>query len=272
MPELPEVETTRRGLEPLIRTHRIANIAVHNPNLRQPVDIKTLNTLKNATFTHTARRGKYLWLHTDHARKSLLIHLGMSGSLCVNPPNTARKPHDHVEITLDNQHILRLHDPRRFGMIQCHDPAHPPEYLRKLGVEPLDAAFTARYLHDHLRGRQSAVKTRLMDQSVVVGVGNIYASEALFLAGIHPARPARSLSIHDSERLVAAIQHILAKAIDVGGTTLRDFVHSDGRPGYFQQTLNVYGRRGQPCPNCQTPLENSLIGGRNSVYCPKCQK
>lgn len=272
MPELPEVETTRRGLEPLIRGRRIAHIAVHNPKLRQPVDSAALQNLTGAIFTHTSRRGKYLWLHTDRPQHSLLIHLGMSGSLRVNPPDTLRKTHDHIEIRLDNGHILRLHDPRRFGMINLHNPATPPDFLQKLGVEPLDDAFNPQYLLASMRGRSIAVKTRLMDQAVVVGVGNIYASESLFLAGIHPERPARTLKIAESERLTQTVKQTLARAIDVGGTTLRDFVHSDGQPGYFQQTLNVYGQAGKPCPRCGTTLQSSQIGGRSSVWCPRCQK
>lgn len=272
MPELPEVETTRRGLAPLISGQRIARICVHNPRLREPVDEAALASLTRHSFATPTRRGKYLWLHSDDPHKSLLVHLGMSGSLRVNPADTPRKPHDHIEIFLDNHSVLRLHDPRRFGMMNVHDPAHPPPALLKLGAEPLDADFTPAYLLEHLRGRSAAVKTRLMDQHVVVGVGNIYASEALFLAGIDPRRPARTVKLPESKRLVDAIQHILARAIAVGGTTLRDFQHSDGQPGYFQQTLNVYGHSGEPCPRCRTPLHSSLIGGRNSVYCPKCQK
>lgn len=272
MPELPEVETTRRGLEPLLAARRIQDIAVHNPRLRQAVDIPALHALRGATFTHGERRGKYLWLHTDRAQQSLLIHLGMSGSLRVNPPEQARKTHDHIEIFLDNRHILRLHDPRRFGMMQCADPTHPPEYLQKLGVEPLDDAFHATYLHERLHARKSAVKICLMDQSLVVGVGNIYASEALFLAGIRPTRAAQSISLPESAAIVENVKKILAHAIAVGGTTLRDFVHSDGRPGYFQQTLNVYGRHNLPCPRCQTPLCSDIIGGRSTVWCAHCQQ
>lgn len=272
MPELPEVETTRRGLEPLIQGRQIYSIAIHNARLRQPVDSASLLALQGARFTAPARRGKYLWLHTDRPEASLLVHLGMSGSLRVNPENMPRKQHDHIEITLDNRHVLRLHDPRRFGMLNVHNPATPPDYLQQLGPEPLDDAFHAPYLLAQMKGRSSAIKTRLMDQTVVVGVGNIYASEALFISGIDPRRAASTLKKAEAERLVAAVKAILARAIAVGGTTLRDFVHSDGSPGYFQQTLNVYGKSGQACPHCGTILESAQIGGRNTVYCKKCQK
>ena len=272
MPELPEVETTRRGLAPLINGRRIRRIAVHNPALRQQVERDALPVLENRLFTMPARRGKYLWLHTDHAQHSLLVHLGMSGSLRVNSADTPRKPHDHIEIFLDNASVLRLHDPRRFGLFALCDPTHPPAYLQKLGAEPLDADFTSAYLWQQLRGRSSTIKTRLMDQSVVVGVGNIYASEALFLAGIDPRRAARTLTPADAARLVDAVKTVLARAIAAGGTTLRDFLHSDGQPGYFQQTLNVYGQAGQPCPHCRAPLASAVIGGRSSVFCENCQK
>lgn len=272
MPELPEVETTRRGLEPLLHARQITDTAVHNAALRHPVDHNALRALHGARFTHAERRGKYLWLHTDRVQSSLLVHLGMSGSLRVNPCGEARKTHDHIEIFLDNGHVLRLHDPRRFGFMNCCNPACPPDFLRKLGVEPLDEAFNAAYLHRHMQKRSTAVKIRLMDQSVVVGVGNIYACEALFAAGIHPGRVAGSLGENDCERLVAAVKHILHQAITVGGTTLRDFVHSDGRPGYFQQTLNVYGRSGKPCPHCADSLQSGIIGGRNTVWCSRCQQ
>ncbi|MDO5090891.1 MAG: bifunctional DNA-formamidopyrimidine glycosylase/DNA-(apurinic or apyrimidinic site) lyase [Cardiobacteriaceae bacterium] len=272
MPELPEVETTRRGLAPLIENRQIAHITIHNPRLRHPVDQTRLHALKNARFTTPARRGKYLWLHTDRPEESLLIHLGMSGSLRVNPPRTPRKTHDHIEITLDNQHILRLHDPRRFGMLNVENPNAPPAYLQTLGAEPLSDTFTPAYLLAHMQGRESAIKTRLMNQNIVVGVGNIYASEALFKSGIDPRRPAKTLNINEAETLVAAVKTILTHAIAVGGTTLRDFIHSDGSPGYFQQTLNVYGKSGQPCPQCQTPLASAQIGGRTTTYCPNCQR
>lgn len=272
MPELPEVETTRRGLEPLIRGRRIRAIDVHNPRLRQPVNLPALRELANARFTALARRGKYLWLHTDRAQHSLLVHLGMSGSLRVNPDDSPRKIHDHIEIRLDNATRVRLHDPRRFGMLNVYNPDDPPAFLLSLGAEPLDDTFNAAYLLRHLHRKSSAIKIRLMDQAVVVGVGNIYASEALFLSGIDPRRPAHTIAEHEAEKLVAAVKGVLTRAINVGGTTLRDFVHSDGSPGYFQQTLNVYGRAGEPCPQCAAPLASTTIGGRTTVHCLHCQR
>ncbi|UJF24837.1 bifunctional DNA-formamidopyrimidine glycosylase/DNA-(apurinic or apyrimidinic site) lyase [Suttonella sp. R2A3] len=271
MPELPEVETTRRGLMPLLNQRRIKAIAVRHTALRHPIDEPALHGLEGLSFCEIERRAKYLIIHTTDKTRSLLIHLGMSGSLRVNPLDAPLKKHDHIIIELDNAHSLRYHDPRRFGQFSLINPENPPAYLERLGVEPLDEAFNAEYLFTQCQRRRIAIKALIMDQKVVVGVGNIYANEALFFSKIHPANPARSLSKQAIARLCAEIKQVLLAAIAQGGTTLRDFLHSDGRGGYFQQTLAVYGKHGQPCPNCQRTLEHAVIGGRSSFFCLHCQ-
>lgn len=271
MPELPEVETTRRGIEPHVSGARVAEVIVRRRDLRQPVS-KNLPAIEGRRIISVGRRSKYLLLGIDDA-STLLIHLGMSGSLRVISPSDPWKTHDHVGITMDNSRQLRFHDPRRFGLVLrlTGDPmAHP--LLKNLGPEPLGEGFTAAHLQAACGKRAAAIKLVIMDAKVVVGVGNIYASEALFRAGILPRTSARRISKPRLARLAAAIREVLADAIAEGGTTLRDFLHSDGEPGYFRQRLNVYDRKGEPCRVCGAPIRHAVIGQRSTYWCPKCQK
>ena len=273
MPELPEVETTRRGLEPLLVGRRITGAVVRNAALRWPVAPELTTRLPGARIDAVGRRAKYLLLGT--AEGHLLLHLGMSGSLRVLAAGTPALKHDHVDILLDDGQCLRLHDPRRFGSILYagDDPARHA-LLAHLGPEPLelDTAALGAHLHAASRARRVAVKLFLMDAGVVVGVGNIYASEALFRAGIRPGKPAVSLSRLAYVRLAGAVQAVLGEAIAAGGTTLRDFSNSDGLPGYFAQELNVYARAGAPCRACATPVREQRMGQRSTFWCPVCQR
>ena len=272
MPELPEVETTRRGIAPHTKGERIRAIEARVAKLRQPLDSAELNRLCGHTICHITRRGKHLILHSDQPDLALHIHLGMSGALRIVPADSPRKKHDHVIIALENGSELRLHDPRRFGHVALINPQQPPASLATLGDEPLDDGFNGERLYAQTRSKTSAIKTHIMNQRYLTGVGNIYATEALFASRIHPARSATSLDRDDCERLADAIKAVLQAAISQGGTTLRDFTHPDGTHGYFAQTLNAYGRSGEPCPNCQRPLQSMTIGGRSTVYCAHCQK
>lgn len=271
MPELPEVETTRRGIAPHIEGQRIHAIRARVAKLRQTLDSAALDRLAGCVISHVARRGKHLILHSDDPHRALHIHLGMSGALRIVPADSPRKKHDHVTITLENGQELRLHDPRRFGHVAVIDPLQPPPALATLGAEPLDDAFNGTRLYAQTRGKTAAIKTHIMDQRHIVGVGNIYATEALYASGIHPARRATRLDEVECATLAAAIKHVLQEAIAQGGTTLRDFSQPDGTSGYFAVKLAVYGKSGEPCPRCGTPLAHVTIGGRSSVYCPKCQ-
>ena len=269
MPELPEVETTRRGIAPYLKDHIIRRVKIHNTSLRWPVpdEIKAISGKK---ILEVGRRGKYLLV--KNSAGTALIHLGMSGSLRICGSGDARRKHDHAEFYIDNNRVLRFHDPRRFGCILWESgdvESHP--LLANLGPEPLHEEFTADYLHKATRGRKVAVKNLIMNSQVVVGVGNIYASESLFLAGIRPGRAAQRLTRLECEKLVVTIREVLQKAINEGGTTLRDFVNTDGNPGYFAQSLHVYGRKGQACTRCQTEIRLKVIGQRASYYCPQCQ-
>ncbi|MDX1692172.1 MAG: bifunctional DNA-formamidopyrimidine glycosylase/DNA-(apurinic or apyrimidinic site) lyase [Ketobacteraceae bacterium] len=270
MPELPEVETTRRGIAPHIEGKRIRHIEVRNPGLRWPVPEAELAALARSQLSRVERRGKYLLLHT---RKGVMIvHLGMSGSLRIARADEPPRVHDHVDLVFSDDTLLRFADPRRFGcwLFTAQDPfLHP--LLRSLGPEPLGEAFHTDYLFGLSRGRKVAVKQFIMNSQVVVGVGNIYANEALFLAGIHPKRAAGRISRERYSRLVDAIRQVLAGAIAMGGTTLRDFVGGDGNPGYFKQSLNVYGRGSQPCRQCLEPLTEVRMGQRTTVFCKFCQ-
>ena len=270
MPELPEVETTRRGIVPLLCGRDVTAVKVHDRRLRRPVSRNLSSILTGARLSAVTRRAKYLLF--DFPRGTLITHLGMSGSLRVVDASVPRQPHDHVEIIFRGDRCLRLHDPRRFGLMlwTIGDPmAH--ELLRDLGPEPFDATFTGAYLYHRARGRTVAIKNYLMDARVVVGVGNIYASEALFRAGIHPVRAAGRIGLERYESLVSEITVVLREAIEAGGTTLRDFVRDDGRPGYFRHQLRVYGRAGDPCVRCRKPLKMSVIGQRSSFFCSHCQ-
>ena len=271
MPELPEVETTRRGIEPHVVGRRIQRLRVHERRLRWPVD-----PLLDATFSGTAirragRRAKYLLIETDAG--TLILHLGMSGSLRVLPVSTPRIAHDHVDIELDSGQTLRFNDPRRFGslLFTTGDPALHP-LLKKLAPEPLEDAFDADYLFRVTRRRAVAIKQLIMNSQLVVGVGNIYASEALFRARIRPRRQARSLTREECRRLARAIKATLAMAVKVGGTTLRDYVGADGNPGYFRQKLYVYERDGLPCRVCRKPVKQFTQGQRSTYWCTTCQK
>lgn len=271
MPELPEVETTRRGIAPHIEGQRIHAVRASVAKLRQTLDSAALDRLAGCVINHVARRGKHLILHSDDPHRALHIHLGMSGALRIIAADSPLKKHDHVTVTLENGQELRLHDPRRFGHVALIDPTRPPASLANLGDEPLDDNFNGARLYAQTRGKKSAIKTHIMNQRYLTGVGNIYATEALFASAIHPARAATTLTRADCDRLAEAIKTVLQAAIAQGGTTLRDFTQPDGTHGYFAQTLNAYGRSGEPCPRCQRPLQNMTIGGRSTVYCAHCQ-
>ena len=271
MPELPEVETTRRGIEPHVTGARIQEIIVKRYDLRQPVS-ETIPALEGRVISSVTRRSKYLLLAIDDA-STLLIHLGMSGSLRVIAPSDAWKKHDHVGILLANGKQLRFHDPRRFGLVLRlteRDPMTHP-LLKSLGPEPLEGAFTPAYLKAACAKRSAAIKLVIMDAKVVVGVGNIYASEALFRAGIRPQTQANKLSKPRLEKLVTSVREVLSAAILEGGTTLRDFLNSDGEPGYFKQRLFVYEWKGKPCRVCGTPIRHAVLGQRSTYWCPSCQ-
>lgn len=270
MPELPEVETTRRGIEPHCLNRRIVRATVHDPRLRWPVRGDLAEWLQNRYVVGVNRRSKYLLIEFDNGER-LLIHLGMSGSLRIVEPGTPRRKHDHVEIEFDHGPILRYHDPRRFGALLTDHVNNPHERLANLGPEPLTAEFTPHYLRQKIEKRTTAIKTLLMKAEIVVGVGNIYANEALFLAGLHPSTPGCDCAPATIERLVMVIKDVLARAIEQGGTTLRDFVREDGQPGYFKQTLSVYDRADQPCRICSTPIQKMAQAQRATYFCPVCQ-
>ena len=272
MPELPEVETTRRGIAPHLEKRRIERVHTRTGKLRQALDPAELNRISGHTLHHIARRGKHLILHSDAAGLALHLHLGMSGALRITAADTPYKKHDHIAIRFDNGQELRLHDPRRFGHLALINPKAPPASLANLGDEPLDGNFNGERLYRQTRGKTGAIKTHIMNQRYLVGVGNIYAAESLHAGGIHPARSANSLSRDDCGRLAQAIKTVLNAAIEQGGTTLRDFLRPDGTHGYFAQTLAVYGKNGEPCPRCATPLQQITLGGRSTVYCPHCQR
>lgn len=271
MPELPEVETTRRGLSPHILGRTVEAVVVRQPALRWPVPAGLARRLRGHRVDRIDRRGKYLLMGLDNG--TLLMHLGMSGSLRVVERDQAPRLHDHLDICFDDRRCLRLHDPRRFGAVLWAG-AKPLEHplLRDLGPEPLSADFSGAYLHARSRGRKLAVKNFIMDGRVVTGIGNIYANEALFDAGILPSRPAGRVSRAGYDALAEAIRAVLGAAIEQGGTTLRDFVNSNGEPGYFKLQLAVYDRAGEPCLRCGTPLRSRVIGQRSTFYCRQCQR
>ena len=271
MPELPEVETTRRGIEPHVVGRRIRQLLVHDWRLRWPVDPAIAPAIAGRAIQRAGRRAKYLLLETDAG--TLILHLGMSGSLRVLPASTPRIIHDHLDIELDSGQTLRFNDPRRFGslLFTTGDPnSHP--LLRHLAPEPLENEFNADYLWKITRRRAVAIKQLIMNSRLVVGVGNIYASEALFRARIRPRRQARSLTRQECARLVRAIKATLTMALKVGGTTLRDYVGADGNPGYFRQKLYVYERAGKPCRVCRRPVRQFTQGQRSTYWCANCQK
>ena len=268
MPELPEVETTLRGIEPHIAGTEVEQLRVYNGSLRWPVTEGISEIVEGQRLLALTRRAKYLLLHLE--RGSMMIHLGMSGSLRLVDKNTERRKHDHIEMHMSNGKCLRYHDPRRFGCWLWSDNGHPQ--LNHLGPEPLTDDFSGKRLFELSRKRKVAVKPFIMDNKIVVGVGNIYASEALFRSGIRPDRVAGRISLQRYELLAGNIKDVLRSAIEQGGTTLRDFVNGNGEPGYFQQTLMVYGRGGQPCGQCDKPLSEIRLGQRSSVFCCYCQR
>jgi formamidopyrimidine-DNA glycosylase len=270
MPELPEVEITRRGIEPHLARRTITGVVVRHRGLRWPVPRNLGAILTGAQIRSVGRRAKYLLF--DCGKGTLIVHLGMSGSLRVVPAAETPGPYDHFDLGVGEVSV-RLRDPRRFGAVLWHsgDPARH-RLLAHLGVEPLSAAFTGRVLHAASRGRRAAIKQLLMDHRLVAGIGNIYANESLFRAGIHPLTPGRRLSLARCERLVAAVRATLEEALAAGGSSLRDFVGSDGSPGYFQQHYFVYDRVGEPCRVCGTTIRRVVQGQRASFYCPGCQR
>lgn len=271
MPELPEVETTRRGLEPLLVGRRIRSAVVRNRAMRRPVPRHLPQRLAGATIHSVTRRGKYLLL--DCGAGTLILHLGMSGRLWIVRDGAAPTPHDHFDLVLDDGNVVRLRDPRRFGLVlwQAGDPlAHA--LLADIGPEPLSTDFDGTALYAATRRRGSAIKHVLMDSHVVAGVGNIYANEALFRAGIHPRTAAERLSRGRCAVLAGKIRETLEQAIVAGGSSLRDYVGSDGMAGNFQSQFMVYDRAGEPCRRCGTPIREIRQGQRSTFYCPKCQK
>jgi formamidopyrimidine-DNA glycosylase len=270
MPELPEVETTRRGIEPYSRGCTVEALVVREPRLRWPVPEELPERMRGQLIRAVERRGKYLLFRTR--RGSLLVHLGMSGSLRVLDPGEPRLKHDHVEILMREGHCLRFNDPRRFGCFLWLSPGEVHPLLSHLGPEPLSEAFDGDFLYRRSRGRKGPVKSLIMDGKVVVGVGNIYANEALFLSGIHPGRAAGRISRPRYASLAENIKQVLTAAIEQGGTTLRDFVGGDGKPGYFARQLYVYGRAGYPCKRCGGVLREVRLGQRSTVYCVACQR
>ena len=270
MPELPEVETTKNGIKDAIITKAVSKITIRQYKLRWPIPPNLSKILCGQSLCDIRRRAKYLLL--DFTDGSLIMHLGMSGNLRILPQGSSAKKHDHVDIVFDNTTILRYHDPRRFGCILwCeHDPLQH-RLLCKLGVEPLEQKFNSKYLFSICNQRRCNIKQTIMNANLVVGVGNIYASEALHLSGIHPLSPASSISRQQCQQLCKHIKRVLRKSIKAGGTTLKDFNQADGKPGYFSQQLQVYGRDSKPCNTCGGHIEKIIIGQRSSFLCPNCQ-
>ncbi len=272
MPELPEVETSRRGIEPHILNKKIKSVVIRQHQLRWPIPGQLPDRINNLKLTRLSRRGKYLLLGFGN-NETVILHLGMSGSLRICTAATPAGKHDHIDFVFSNKKILRLNDPRKFGCVLLTDePVESHKLLAKLGPEPLSEDFTADYLYAQSRKRRCAIKSFIMNSHVVVGVGNIYASEALFLAGINPNRKAGTLSKTRCFKLVEAIRHILDAAIKQGGTTLRDFSRENGQPGYFAQRLQVYGRAQQACNICGHAIKQISQLNRSTFYCTTCQK
>lgn len=270
MPELPEVEVTRMGIAPALVGRTVSAVSLRAPALRYPLPAALTRHIKGKTLAGITRRGKYLLL--NFGTGTVLLHLGMSGTLRLLPPRTPAGKHDHVDIVFDDL-TLRLNDPRRFGaLLWLEGDPLTHALLADLGMEPLARSFTARALQQRLAGRAAAIKLAIMDAHVVVGVGNIYAAEALFRAGIDPRTPAGKVSLARLERLVASIKETLRAAIRAGGSTLRDFFGCDGDPGHFQLAHRVYGREGEPCRKCGTKIRQLRQGQRSTYYCPKCQR
>ena len=266
MPELPEVETTKTSLLPLLG-QTVLKVTVHQPSLRWPIP-NDLQKLVGQKLIQLTRRSKYILAQFE--QDTMLWHLGMSGSFRICDEHDELRKHDHFILQLDYVQ-LRYHDPRRFGCILWLDEYSQSKLIDTLGPEPLSEAFHADYLFNRFKTKNTAIKVAMMDNHIVVGVGNIYATESLFNLGIHPAQPASSLTFQQVEKMVIEIKRILKQAIDLGGSTLRDYSNAMGENGYFQQTLLAYGRAGEMCVNCETTLENLKLGQRASVFCPQCQ-
>ncbi len=271
MPELPEVETTRRGILSVLKNQTITQVVVRDARLRWPVSPDFAQRLTGQRVLDVERRAKYLLITL--ARGTVIWHLGMSGSLRILAVGTPPQVHDHIDVVLSSGRLLRFNDPRRFGCaLWTGDDPMQHDLIAHLGPEPLSEVFDPVYLADQAKGRKVAIKQFIMNASVVVGVGNIYASEALFRAGIRPKRMAGQIKRDEFQRLVRAIKVVLADAIKVGGTTLRDYVNANGTPGYFRQKLFVYERAGEPCRSCKTPIQQVTQGNRSTYYCPQCQQ
>jgi formamidopyrimidine-DNA glycosylase len=270
MPELPEVETSRAGVAPYLEGAVVSRLVIRQSRLRWPIPDQLVSSLEGQSIREVSRRGKYLLIRVEGG--SALVHLGMSGSLRMLPESSPAGKHDHVDLELATGWVMRFTDPRRFGawLWQPAGELHP--LLASLGPEPLSDAFDTRYLAAKAKGRKTAIKALIMDSHVVVGVGNIYANEALYQAGIDPRRASGRISRVRLARLVEAIKQVLAAAIIQGGTTLRDFVGGDGKPGYFKQALSVYGRGGEDCPGCGKMLTEIKLGQRSTVFCRSCQR
>lgn len=270
MPELPEVETTLSGVSPWMVGDVVEEVIVRDKRLRWPVP-DAIHELAGQRVRASRRRGKYLLFEGETG--TLMLHLGMSGSLRVTDPETPWRKHDHFALTMRRGKQIRLHDPRRFGAaLWIAGPVEAHPLLAELGPEPLESGFTAKVLQAACQGRTAPIKAVIMDSHVVVGVGNIYACEALFMAGIHPAKPAGQVTLGRLKKLVSAIQEVLSASIEMGGTTLRDFLNEKGEPGYFKQTLRVYDREGEPCRGCGQKIERLVMANRSTFFCPKCQK
>jgi len=269
MPELPEVETSRRGIAPWVLHQQVCRVVVRERRLRWPVPAEIERQLPGQVIRSLERRAKYLLFETDAG--TAMLHLGMSGSLRIIDADEPAAKHDHIDIQFDSGKALRFRDPRRFGCLLWTREPFEHDLLRSLGPEPLSLAFDGDYLWKKARGRRVSIKQFIMNGSVVVGVGNIYASEALFLAGIHPKRRADRISAKRMTQLADAIKSVLQSAIEAGGTTLQDFHGADGEPGYFRHKLEVYGRDGEPCRRCKRPVSVAVLGQRSTFYCKDCQ-
>lgn len=268
MPELPEVEITKQGIAPYVIGQSIDQIDIHHRSLRYPVS-DALTLMEGADITNVTRRAKYLMIHADGFY--LVIHLGMSGSLRISESGEPRKKHDHIIFKLSSGRELRYHDPRRFGFVQIYRGDETPAYLTKLAPEPLSDDFNDTYLKKIIQNKKQPIKSFMMDQKFVVGVGNIYANEALFMSRIHPEKPAQSLTPQEQALLIKSIKAVLSRAIGEGGTTLKDFIQPDGTHGYFAQSLSVYGRDKADCISCGAEIQKIIIAQRSTYFCPICQ-
>lgn len=271
MPELPEVETTVNGIKPWLKNKRIKKINIYNPSLRWMIPKDLPIKYLNQKVSSISRRAKYILIHLESGA-TLILHLGMSGSLVIVTDSTPLAKHDHFEMKMDDGTILRFNDPRRFGCVLDTMDYHNHKLIKNLGPEPLEADFDGQYLKKKSLNKTQAIKNFIMDGHIVVGVGNIYASESLFMAGIHPNKSAGKVSLTKYNQLATVIKQVLSLAIKAGGTTLKDFINAEGKPGYFAQDLKVYARKDLPCVNCGKNILQKTIGQRSTFYCGLCQK